>query len=80
MVGVPAMSDRTMIDLLRDVGPTLYGPRWQSELGRQLGFSDRAVRRWLTGEVKPPEDIAARLLALVDARIVELHTVRLRLM
>jgi hypothetical protein len=68
------------MDIVRDVGVLLFGPHWQRELAKALGVSDRNVRRWVSGEAKPPEDIGPRLLALIDARIVDLHTVRLRLM
>jgi hypothetical protein len=68
------------MDLVRDVGAALYGPRWQRELARALGVSERAVRRWVGNEAAPPADIEPRLRVLIDARIVELHTLRLRLM
>ena len=68
------------VDLVRDVGALLFGPHWQRELAKALGVSERNMRRWVAGEARPPEDISARLLALIDARIVALHTVRLRLM
>lgn len=35
--------------LLRDVGEALYGPRWQSDLARDLHVADRTMRRWLAG-------------------------------
>lgn len=40
--------------LLIDCGEALYGPLWQSELARQLGVSDRTVRRWVAGADMPP--------------------------
>lgn len=39
-----------MSDLLKRTGETLYGSRWQSEIARDLGISDRHVRRLATGE------------------------------
>jgi len=47
-------------DLFCRVGAALYGPRWQSELARDLGVSDRTVRRWAAGE-QPIPDTAAHL-------------------
>lgn len=35
--------------LLRDAGEALYGPRWQSDLARDLHVADRTMRRWLAG-------------------------------
>ena len=35
--------------LLRKVGECLYGTRWQSELARALGVTDRTMRRWVNG-------------------------------
>ena len=38
---------------LRQLGEALYGPRWQSDLARDLGVSDRTVRRWVGGQPSP---------------------------
>jgi hypothetical protein len=54
-------------DLLARVGAALYGPQWQSALARDLGVSDRTMRRWATGE-RAPERIQSNLLALVNER------------
>jgi hypothetical protein len=43
------MSIATDVIFLREVGEALYGPRWQSELARRIGVSDRSVRRWVAG-------------------------------
>lgn len=37
-------------NLLKRTGEALYGPRWQSEIARDLGISDRHVRRLAAGE------------------------------
>ena len=66
-----------MIALLA-AGPALYGPRWQSEIGRALGVTDRSVRRWLA-EQSLPDDVAPQLIRLIDARIIELKRVRQRI-
>jgi hypothetical protein len=36
-----------------DIGLSLYGHQWQSELARKLGVSSRTVRRWSAGEPVP---------------------------
>lgn len=35
--------------LLREAGEALYGSRWQTEISRDLGVSDRTIRRWASG-------------------------------
>ena len=54
-------------DLLKRVGEALYGAQWQSPLARDLGVSDRTMRRWAAPE-GPPDSIIGELLALVRAR------------
>lgn len=61
--------------LLHDAGAALYGPRWQSELARAIGVSDRTMRRWAAGDGAPPAGVWAdihRLLAERQAVIGEL--------
>ncbi len=58
--------------LLRETGEALYGPRWQSELARELGVADRTVRRWAAGAHPMPDDIAAELVALCSERGADL--------
>jgi hypothetical protein len=55
-----------MSDLLARTGEALYGAQWQSPLARDLGVSDRTMRRW--SSAGPPERIFGELLALVRAR------------
>jgi hypothetical protein len=57
-----------MSQLLAAFGEALYGPRWQSDLARDLGVSDRAMRRWAAGTHKPPPGLADELLRLARAR------------
>lgn len=66
-------------DLLRLTGEALYGPRWQSDLARDLGVADRTVRRWLAGADRPRPGVVADLRALVEARGAALRAVALRL-
>lgn len=50
------------------IGSALYGPRWQSELARALGVSDRHMRRWAaSGEI--PEAYHDALRKLIGERI-----------
>jgi predicted transcriptional regulator len=67
-----------MINHLLAAGPVLYGPRWQSEISRALGVTDRSIRRWLAGETAP-DDIRPQLIRLIDAKIAELKRVRQRI-
>lgn len=54
--------------LLHSIGNALYGPRWQSELARDLGVSDRTVRRWSAGEHQVPDGIWWDLGIMMDDR------------
>ena len=36
------------------VGEAMYGPRWQTDLARDLGVADRTVRRWDSGHTPIP--------------------------
>lgn len=58
-------------NLLHSAGEALYGPRWQSDLARDLGVSDRTVRRWVAGD-DPPPGVYIDLLRLVVERQVAL--------
>lgn len=63
-----------MSQLLRDTGEALYGPRWQTELSRDLAVSDRTVRRWSAGVDDMPPIYHAGLLRLALARAGTLHS------
>lgn len=52
-------------------GQALYGPQWQSALARDLGISDRTMRRWVAGAV-PPESIWPELRALLTRRQIKI--------
>jgi len=60
-------------DLFCRVGGALYGPRWQSELARDLGVSDRTVRRWAAGEQPIPDTAADLCATAVLARMLQLN-------
>jgi hypothetical protein len=38
------------IKLLERVGKAMFGPRWQSDLGRSLKVNLRTTRRWYSGK------------------------------
>lgn len=59
-------------DLLRDAGEALYGPRWQSALARDLGVTDRTVRRWAAGHYGLPKGLAGEIAAILKPRADEL--------
>lgn len=54
-------------DLLRVVGPALYGQRWQVEVARDLGVTFRTLSRWLALDAMP-DDIPKRLRPIVKTR------------
>lgn len=54
---------------LIEVGELLFGARWQSDLARALGTSDRMVRYWVSGTHSPPTDLRQRLIVLLEERI-----------
>jgi hypothetical protein len=54
---------------LTAIGEALYGERWQSDLGRALGYKHRrTVQRWLDGTRRIPADLPARLRVLMADR------------
>ena len=65
--------------LLRDTGEALYGPRWQSELARDLNVADRTMRRWVAGTDELPQGVALDLLRLCNERAQTLDDLRGRL-
>lgn len=63
-----------MTRLLRDTGTALYGPRWQSDLARDLGVSDRTVRYWLAGN-DIPAGVYSDLQRIAQARALDIDRV-----
>jgi hypothetical protein len=57
--------------LLSDVGEALYGPRWQTDLSRALGVSDRTVRRWASGSDVVPDGVYFEMLSLLTEKAAE---------
>lgn len=68
-----------MADLLVKTGEALFGPRWQSDLARELDVSDRTVRRWVAGADDLPPGVAMDLLRLVTDKLGALEAVEQRL-
>jgi hypothetical protein len=62
--------------MLNKIGPVLYGYGWQTELAKEMGVTDRSMRRWIAGVHEIPEDANKKLRALIDARIAELQKAR----
>jgi transposase-like protein len=50
------------------VGQALYGQQWQSALARDLGVSDRTMRRWVAGAQEVPDGLSVDLLRLCVER------------
>lgn len=63
---------------LETCGQALYGERWQSALARDLGVSDRTVRRWAAGATVPL-GVSADLQRLCTERAVLLHALAARI-
>lgn len=65
--------------LLKDTGEALYGPRWQSEIARDLHVADRTVRRWAAGADDLPAGVALDLHRLCEERVAKLDDLIARL-
>lgn len=61
--------------LLRDTGEALYGPRWQSDIARDLEMSDRHVRRLASGAAELTPGMAEELLIIAEERATQLADV-----
>lgn len=58
--------------LLARIGVSLYGPRFITALARDLKVTDKTMHRWLNGEYVIPVTQWPKLVALCDARRIEL--------
>ena len=63
-------------DLIREAGQSLFGIRFQSDLARLLGVSDRTVRRWCAGEWEPRPFVWDSLRLALDERLREIKQAR----
>ncbi len=52
-------------DLLRQVGEALYGPRWQSDLARELSVDGSLMRRWISGDRPIPSWVRSSLVEAI---------------
>lgn len=68
-----------MSRLLVETGEALYGPRWQSELARDLDVSIRTMQRWAAGATDVPQGIYLDLLRLTQERAAVLDALATRL-
>ena len=66
-------------ELLTECGRTLYGQQWQSALARDLGVSDRTIRRWVAGQFPVPVGVRADLVTMLKERGVMLDALAERL-
>jgi hypothetical protein len=57
---------------LAAAGRALYGERWQTSLARDLPFSDRTMRRWLSGKMAIPGYIEWLVRQVAVKRVKEL--------
>lgn len=65
--------------LLKDAGEALYGPRWQTELARDLGMSERHMRRLVSGAADLTPGMAMDIWRLAEERASGLDDVIRRL-
>jgi transcriptional regulator GlxA family with amidase domain len=65
--------------LLAEAGEALYGPRWQSELARDLDVSIRTMQRWAAGTTDVPAGLYVDLLRLTQERAAVLDALAPRL-
>ena len=68
-----------MSRLLVEAGEALYGPRWQTELARDLGVADRTMRRWVADTSAVPSGLYVDLLRLTQERAAVLDALAPRL-
>ena len=61
--------------LLTEAGKALYGPRWQSELARALGISDRTMRRWIAEPDNVPPGVYDDLLPLLHDKAASIAAI-----
>lgn len=65
--------------LLAEIGKVLYGPRWQTDLARDLGISDRTMRRWTANRADVPPGAWRDLYRRLENRVVEVDRMKHRI-
>lgn len=69
-----------MLALLIATGQALYGQQWQSALSRDLGVSDRTMRRWVAESRPLPDGVRADLRRLCVTRGAQLRELASKLL
>jgi hypothetical protein len=59
-------------ELIKSIGPALFGRNWQSELADQLAVNRRTIRRWMDGEDEPRRAMWTALLKITQERHAQL--------
>jgi hypothetical protein len=54
--------------LFIEIGEALYGPRWHSEMAREIGVSRMTIHRWATGQWPVAEFDGHKIHALIINR------------
>lgn len=65
--------------LLVEAGEALYGPRWQSDMARDLDVSIRTMQRWAAGTTDVPQGLYVDLLRLTQEHAAKLDALAERL-
>lgn len=60
---------------LEQAGKLLFGERWQSELARAIGVTDRLVRMWVARKSPPRPAVRGKIVELLRARQEEITAV-----
>lgn len=56
------------INKLIAAGKAAFGERWQTDMSRALGVSDRTVRHWLSGKYQMPPLIFSDITKVLEER------------
>lgn len=54
--------------LIAQAGEAIYGPRWQSELARELRCNIRTIQRYAAGTHEPPPSIWQEIAEIAAQR------------
>lgn len=54
-------------------GKAAFGERWQTDMARALGVSDRAVRNWVAGKYQLPATLSADVKIILEQRRTEIE-------
>jgi hypothetical protein len=65
--------------LLAQIGEVLYGPRWQTDLAREMGISDRTMRRWAANRAAVPQGAWRNFYERLETRAIELDRMKRRI-